>query len=109
METYTQLIPYIPAAVSAVLTAALILTVVTNVIVQVLKGVTDGHIPTNALAVVVALIVTIVAFLAVCSATGTPIYWYTFAGAIGLGFAVAFAAMFGFDKLKEALEQITKR
>lgn len=79
METIMQ---YIPLAVSAVLLAALILTVITNIITQVVKKVTWDKIPTNILAVVVA-------------------------GAVALGLFVAYAAMFGFDKLREALEQIT--
>ena len=33
--------------------------------------------------------------------------WYMVAGAVALGLFVAYAAMFGFDKLREALEQIT--
>ena len=99
---YTQYIP-------AFLTAAMVLTAITNIIVQVLKGATKNLIPTNALAVVVALAVTVTTYLALCSSRGIPVYWYTIAGAIGLGFAVAYAAMFGFDKLKETLATIKKQ
>ena len=35
------------------------------------------------------------------------ITWNMVAGAVALGLFVAYAAMFGFDKLREALEQIT--
>ena len=98
---FTQQIP-------AFLTAAMILTAATNIIVEVLKGPLKGIVPTNALAVIVALAVTVMTFLGVCSAKGIPVYWYTAAGAIGMGFAVAYAAMFGFDKLKEALQQIRR-
>lgn len=61
MENIMQ---YIPLAVSAILLAALILTVITNIITQVVKKVTWDKIPTNILAVVVAMAVTLVAFFA---------------------------------------------
>ena len=37
---------------------------------------------------------------------GVAIVWYTVVGAVVLGFFVAYAAMFGFDKLKEAIAQL---
>ena len=104
METIMQ---YIPLAVSAILLAALILTVATNIIVQVLKKLTWGKIPTNVLAFIVAMVVTLLAFFAVCEIMGWAVTWYMVAGAVALGVFVCYAAMFGFDKLREALEQIT--
>lgn len=105
METY---VTYIPAAVSAILLAVLILTVVTNIIVQVLKNLTIGKVPTNIIAVAIALIVTLVTFFAVAAILHIPVKWWMVAGAVALGFFVAYAAMFGYDKLRETLEQITK-
>jgi ABC-type uncharacterized transport system permease subunit len=105
MENITQ---YIPMAISAILLAALILTVITNIIVQVLKKLTWDKIPTNILAFIVAMAVTLLAFFAACEILGVAVAWYMVAGAVGLGVFVAYAAMFGFDKLREALEQITK-
>ena len=96
----------IPAAVSAVLTAALVLTAVTNIIVQVLKGVTYEKIPTNFLAVIVSMAVTLVSFFAICSIAKIVVTWYLVVGAVALGLFVAYAAMFGFDKLREALDKI---
>ena len=104
METITQ---YIPVAISAILLAALILTVATNIIVQVLKKLTWEKIPTNVLAFIVAMVVTLLAFFAVCEIMGWAVTWYMVAGAVALGVFVCYAAMFGFDKLREALEQIT--
>ena len=51
--------------------------------------------------------VTLVAFFAACQVMGRAVTWYMVAGAVALGLFVAYAAMFGFDKLREALEQIT--
>lgn len=104
METIMQ---YIPMAISAILLAALILTVATNIIVQVLKKLTWGKIPTNVMAIIVAMVVTLLAFFAVCEIMGWAVTWYMVAGAVALGVFVCYAAMFGFDKLREALEQIT--
>lgn len=104
METITQ---YIPLTISAVLLAALILTVVTNIITQVLKKLTWDKLPTNILAVIVSMVVTLLAFFAACEILRVAVAWYMVAGAVALGLFVAYAAMFGFDKLREALEQIT--
>lgn len=105
METVVY---YIPVAISAILLAALVLMVITNIIVQVVKKATWNKIPTNVLAVIVAMVVTLAAFFAVFQIMGWPVTWYMVAGAVALGFFVAYAAMFGYDKLREALEQITK-
>lgn len=102
-----NIMEYIPAAISAILLAALILTVVTNIVVQVLKKLTWEKIPTNILAFIVAMVVTLLAFFAVCQIMGWVVTWYMVAGAVALGVFVCYAAMFGFDKLREALEQIT--
>lgn len=106
METIIQ---YLPVAISAILLVALILTVATNIIVQVVKKLTWDKIPTNILAFIVAMTVTMLAFFAVCQIMAWLVIWYTVAGAVALGVFVAYASMFGFDKLREALEQITKR
>lgn len=103
METIMQ---YIPLAVSAILLAALILTVITNIIVQVAKQMTWGKIPTNILAFIVAMSVTLLAFFAACQIMAWTVTWYMVAGAVALGLFVCYAAMFGYDKLREALEQI---
>ena len=79
----------------------------TNIIVQVLKKLTWDKIPTNILAFIVAMVVTLLAFFAVCQIMGWAVTWYMVAGAVALGVFVCYAAMFGFDKLREALEQIT--
>lgn len=103
----TNIIHNIPMAISGVLVAVMILMVLTNIIVEVLKKVTWGKIPTNILAVLVAMVVTLVAFFSVCQIERIEVTWYLIAGAVGLGFLVSFAAMFGFDKLQQTLGQIT--
>lgn len=93
----TQYIPQLLTAVGA-------LVVVVNIIVQVIKPFTQKYISTNFVAVSVSMALTLAAFFAWSAANAVPIAWYMIAGAVVLGFFVAYAAMFGFDKLKEALE-----
>lgn len=96
----------IPAVIAVILPLVLVLMVVTNIIVEVLKGLTWGKLPTNLLAFVIAMTVTLLAFFAMCQIAGVTITWYMVVGAIVLGFFVCFAAMYGFDKLKQTMEQI---
>ncbi len=101
-----NLIQNIPVVVALILPVVLVLTVVTNIIVEALKGLTYAKLPTNILAFIVAMSVTLVAFFAACQIAGILITWYMVVGAIVLGFFVCFAAMYGFDKLKQTLEQL---
>ena len=101
-----NLIQNIPAVISIILPLVLVLMVVTNIIVEVLKKLTWERLPTNILVFVVAMAVTLLAFLAACQIMGVRILWYMVAGAVVLGVFVAYAAMFGFDKLRQTMEQL---
>ena len=100
------IIQNIPAVISVILPLVLVLMVVTNIIVEVLKKLTWERLPTNILVFVVAMAVTLLAFLAACQIMGVRILWYMVAGAVVLGVFVAYAAMFGFDKLRQTIEQM---
>lgn len=50
--------------------------------------------------------ITLLAFFAICQIQGVPVVWYMVAAAVVLGLIVAYAAMFGFDKLQELIEQL---
>lgn len=93
------------ADLSVILSIVGVLVVLTNIVVQVLKKLTWDKLPTNALAAVVAMVLTLAAFFAYCQIKSIAVVWYMVAAAVVLGFMVAYAAMFGFDKLKEALAQ----
>ncbi len=101
-----NIVQSIPVVVSIILPVVLALMIVTNIIVQVLKDLTWGKLPTNVLAFIVAMAVTLLAFVAWCQIAGIPVTWYMVVGAIVLGFFVCFAAMYGFDKLKQTMEQL---
>ena len=91
---------------SVILTIVGVLVAITNIITQVLKKVTWDKIPTNLLAIMISLALTLVVFFAYCQINGITIVWYLVVAAVVLGFLVAYAAMFGFDKLKEIILQL---
>lgn len=91
---------------SVILSIVGILVVVTNIITQVLKKLTWDKLPTNILAVLIAMALTLAAFFAYCEIKGVAIVWYMIVAAVVMGFFVAYAAMFGFDKLREAIAQM---
>ena len=82
------------------------LTIVTNIITEVLKKLLWDKIPTNVLVVIIAMALTLMSGAAYAAITATTILWYHIAATVVVGLFVAYAAMFGFDKLKQALEQI---
>ena len=86
-----------------------LLVVLTNIITQVLKKVTWEKLPTNILVVIISMVLTLVAFFAYCQIKAVAVVWYMVVATVVLGFMVAYAAMFGFDKLKEALTQLDAR
>ena len=92
----------------SVLNWSVIISIIGVLVVQVLKKVTWDKLPTNALAMIISLVLTLGAFFAYCSIKGIAVVWYMVFAAVVLAFMVAYAAMFGFDKLKEALAQIHK-
>lgn len=96
----------ITALVPKLLLIVGVLVILTNIIVEVLKKMTWDKMPTNLLAIVVSLVLTLVAFFAYVGYTGMTFAWFHVVAAVIVAFMVAYAAMFGFDKLKEALSKI---
>ena len=90
---------------SVILSLVGVLVVITNIIVQMLKKLTWDKLPTNILATLVAIVLTLGAFFAYCQIKSITVVWYMVAAAVVL---VAYAAMFGFDKLKEVIAQLDK-
>lgn len=90
---------------SILLTVIALLVFVTNIIVEVIKGLFP-KIPTNIVAVIVALIVTVLALYILCTVLEITVMWYYAIGAVVLGIFVGYAAMFGFDKFKAAWDKV---
>ena len=91
---------------AALMTIIGAITVLTNIIVQVVKHITWDKLPTNFLALAVAEVLTLAAGGAYAQIHTIPITWYLVIGAVVVGFMSAYAAMFGFDKLREAVQSI---
>ena len=87
----------------AIITIIGVLVALTNIVVQVLKTSTWEKLPTNLLALIVAEVLTLGAGIAYCQINAVRLAWYLIAALVVVGFMVAYAAMFGFDKLKEIM------
>ena len=81
-----------------------VLVALTNIIVQVAKKATWDKLPTNVVALAVAEALTIAAGIACCQIKAVAMTWYIVAALIVAGFMVAYAAMFGYDKLMEIMQ-----
>lgn len=92
-----------------VLTIIFALMVVTNIITEVIKKVTWDKIPTNLVVIIIAEILTIASGAAYASINNVAVEWYHVFGAIVVGIFVSYAAMFGFDKLRQTIGQITNK
>ena len=73
------------------------------------KNVTWGRLPANILAAIVSMALTLAAFFAYWQIKSITVVWYMIIAAVVPGFLAAYAAMFGFDKLKEALTKRNKQ
>lgn len=90
---------------SILLAVMAVLVFTTTIIVEVIKGLFP-KVPTNFVAVIVALIVTILAMVILCAVLEITVMWYYAVGAVVLGIFVGYAAMFGFDKFKAAFDKL---
>ena len=88
---------------AVIITAVGVLVALTNIIVEVAKKATWDKLPTNILALIVAVALTLQAGFAYCQIETITITWYIVVAFVVVGFMVAYAAMFGFDKLKEIM------
>lgn len=82
------------------------LMAVTNIITEVLKKITWDKLPTNLLVVIIAQALTLATGAAYAQLRAVPILWYHAAAAVVVGLFVSYAAMFGFDKFKEAVKAL---
>ena len=76
-----------------------------NIMVEVVKKLFP-KVPTTFVATILSVVVTMVAFFAWAAVIELTVLWYYVVAAFVLGLFVAYAAMFGFDKFKEAFEKL---
>ena len=88
---------------STIITIIGVLVALTNIVVEVVKKSTWDKLPTNVLALIVAVALTLAAGFAYFQIKAIPITWYIIVAFVIVGFMVAYPAMFGFDKLKEIM------
>jgi len=77
-----------------------LIAVIVSVITEVTKGVgVIAKIPADVQIIVLSLSLSLVAYFAYISYTGTAIVWYYVVGTVIASFIVAFVVMYGWDKL----------
>lgn len=92
--------------IGVILTIVFGLTIVTNILTEVIKKITWDKIPTNIVVIIISEVLTLAAGMAYSQINDMTIFWYHVFGAVVVGVFVSYAAMFGFDKLKQAFDQI---
>ncbi|MFT4143284.1 MAG: hypothetical protein QM644_02425 [Mobilitalea sp.] len=76
------------------------LALIVSIITEVTKGVAIlSKIPTNLQVIVLSITLTLVAYFAYISYSGSVIIWYYIAADIIAGFTVAYVTLYGWDKL----------
>jgi divalent metal cation (Fe/Co/Zn/Cd) transporter len=95
------------ANLSALIAVIGALTVLVNLLTEVVKKATWNKVPTDLLVVLLSELLTLASGAAYVQMHSISIQWYTVVAAVVVGLLVAYGAMFGFDKLKEALSRIT--
>ena len=80
------------------------LMIIVNLITEIAKKL--GIKKTNLFVVILSEVLTLICFFAYVDVKSISIEWYFVVGAVFVGLAVAYAAMFGYDKLKQAILQI---
>ena len=78
-----------------------------NIIVEVIKKALP-KVPTTYVAIGVSVVLTMGAFFGWVSRKDLTLRWYWAGAALVFSIFVAYAAMFGFDKFKEALQKLKK-
>ncbi len=86
-----------------------VLVALTNIIVEVFKKITWNKLPTELVVFVVAITLTVLAFFAWASYTAFAMQWYYIVASVIVGIMVAYAAMFGFEKLKALFTQLQNK
>lgn len=96
------------AIISQVLMIVAVLTIFVNIITEVLKnsfGFLKGSKMINIFVLILSLVVTVAVFIAYWQIKQLEITWYIIAAFIVIGFMVAYAAMFGYDKLMKYFQK----
>ena len=77
------------------------LMIVVNLVTEIAKKL--GLKKTNLFVVILSEVLTLICFFAYVDIKQISIEWYFIVGTVFVGLAVAYAAMFGFDKLRQVM------
>lgn len=94
--------------IGQVLIIVAVLTVFVNIITEALKNsfsFLKGSKVINIFVLILSLVVTVAVFIAYWQIKQLEITWYIIAAFIVIGFMVAYAAMFGYDKLMKYFQK----
>lgn len=94
---FTALINAILNYGSIILTALLVLVTTVTMVVEVVKRLIP-KVPTDLVVFIISIVLTVVALFICAEIMEITVMWYYAVGAVVLGIAVAYAAMFGWDK-----------
>ena len=86
-----------------------VLTVLVNIITEVVKNLSSkitGSKYINTFVLILSIALTVVVFLAYWQIKSMEITWYLILAFVVVGFLVAYAAMFGYDKLISYFKKI---
>lgn len=91
-----------------ILTIVGILVILVNIVTEVVKGLINfkNAQEVNVFVTIFSEIITLASFVAYWQIKELPFTWYTVVAFVIIGVLVAFAAMFGFDKLLKYFEGI---
>lgn len=94
--------------ISEVLIRIGILVALVNIITEVVKKAYNFKTAQgiNIFVIIVSIILTVLSFVTYFNSNGLQLTWMAFVAFIIVGFMVAYAAMFGFDKLLKYFEQV---
>ena len=102
---FNAIIPVLMNYASILLGIMFLLVFTVNIIVEVVKRLVP-KIPTDLVVFIVSILVTMLALYILATVMNVTVMWYYAVGAVVLGIFVAYAAMFGFDKLTELYERL---
>lgn len=94
--------------ISQMLIIVAILVVFVNVITEVVKSFHNFKEAENVniFVTILSIVLTVITLTVTCYVQGMAIAWYMYIAFIIVGFMVAYAAMFGYDKLLKYFDQV---
>lgn len=106
LDILSQITESVPMAITLIGILVVIVTAVTEIIKNAGPL---AKIPTNLVVLVLSLAFAIVLYFSYIQVATLPFIWYELVAAIMLGFAVAYVAMFGWDKFNQLLDGLNRK